>query len=287
MAPAGPIIDDAAATTRPLSLVGAAARLPDLWGSYLPRRSVSSRRRERMLRAAAIGAGATWTARFHESWADYLGDALDERSADPLLPTIMSAAARGALPSDDGVFIRAEGDERRLALAAVAAGILAGRAERARARLFDPRAVWDSLRNDAGRGLVVDAVALSASIPFVAPLVTATWVLDGLNRIAGPETTVLLVGSRDDLFADVVAASLPGLLASAPARLLVRVLPIDLVVGLVEGAYVATVRIGSGQVVVEPGIADDCLAVLDGGFVAMLSNAADAVVREALDPDRV
>ena len=82
-----------------------------------------------------------------------------------------------------------------------------------------------------------------------------------------------------------MAASLPGVLASSPARLLVRMLPVEVVLGIVEGDHTATLRVRAGRVLVEPGVAADAVAVLDGGFVSMVGNAADVVVREALGVD--
>ena len=243
---------------------------------------VSSRRRERLLSAAAIGAGAARSARLHGSWATFLGDATDERTADPLVATIEASAARGSMLLDDAVLERAGAAARRVAETAVARGVLAGEIEGAAARLVDWRAGWRSLRHDQGRSLLSDMCTVLATSPLVAATALATTVLEAANRVAGPDTRIDLVGSRDDLFADVVAASLPGILASTPARLLVRALPVEVVLGVVEGDHTATLRVGSGRVVVEPGIAADAVAVLDGGFVSMVGNAADVVVREAL-----
>ena len=273
---------DAAPTRVPTSLRSFATRLPDLWSSYVPGRAVSPRRRERLLSAAALGAGATRSARLHGSWAAFLGDASDERVADPLVVTIAASAARGSMRLDDAVLARAGADAQRVAETAVARGILAAELEGAAERLVDWRAGWRSLRHDQGRSLLADLCTVVATSPLVVATALATMVLEAANHIAGPATPIDLVGSRDDLFADVVAASLPGILASTPARLLVRALPVEVALGIVEGDHTATLRFGSGRVVVEPGIAADAVAVLDGGLVSMAGNAADVVVREAL-----
>jgi hypothetical protein len=62
-------------------------------------------------------------------------------------------------------------------------------------------------------------------------------------------------------------------------------LPGEGVLGLVDGDPTAPLRVGSCRVVVEPGVAADAVAVLDGGFVSMVGYAADVVVREALAVD--
>jgi hypothetical protein len=276
---------DPAPPTVPTSLRSLATRLPDLWSGYLPGRTVSSRRRERLLRAAAIGAGATRSARLHGSWAAFLGDAPDERAADPLEAAIVAAAASGAIPADDAVLDRAGAPARQLAEAAVARGVVMGQIEGAASWLTDWRLGIRSLRQDQGRTLLANLGTVLATSPMIAATALATLLLESVNRMAGPTTPIDLVGSRDDLFADVVAASLPGVLASTPARLLVRMLPVEVVLGIVEGDHTATLRVGSGRVVVEPGVAADAVAVLDGGFVSMVGYAADVVVREALAVD--
>ena len=281
-----PTLDDAESPTVPTSLRGLATRLPVLWSSYLPGRTVSSRRRERLLSAAAFGAGASRSARLHGSWAAFLGDATDERVADPLVSTVAASAARGTIPADDAVMERAGTAARRRACAGVAFGVASGQVEDAASRLVDWRAGWHSLRHDQGRSLLTDVGTVLATSPLVVAMTLATLVIETANRVAGSATPIELVGSRDDLFADVVAASLPAILASSPARLLVRALPVEVVLGVVDGDHTATLRVGSGRVVVEPGIATDAIAVLDGGFVSMVGNAADVVVREALTDDR-
>ena len=248
------------------------SRVGGLAATFLPTSPISARQREVLLAQACEAEGADRIGQLHRWWAAFLGGQVDGDLADGWRTHVGTAVTNGY---DDVAVNMIRAVESTIAL-----GILAGRFERSVARLMRPRMHSGVLTPRALLSLSADVAAVAVGLPIVASLSAWCAVLEVGNRVIGPLDEVQCVGSQDDLFVQLVAAAMPNVLASTPARAVVKYMPVALAIGLVDGTQAVTVRAGRGAVSVESGIAADVVAVLDGDFDAVVHAAGDVLVRE-------
>ena len=248
------------------------SRVGDLAATFLPTSPISARQREVLLAQACEAEGADRIGQLHRWWAAFLGGQVEGDLTEGWRTHVGTAVTNGY----DDVAV----NMIRAVESTVAIGMLAGRFERSVARLMATRVQFGVVAPRALRSLSADVAAVAIGLPVVASLSAWCAALEVGNRMVGPLPEVRCVGSRDDLFAHLVAAAMPNVLASTPARAFVKFLPVALALGLVDGTQAATVRVGRGAVSVESGISEDVLAVLDGDFDAVVDAAGDVLVRE-------
>lgn len=248
------------------------SRVGDLATTFLPTSPISARQREVLLAQACEAEGAERIGQLHRWWAAFLGGQVDGDLTEGWRTHVGAAISNGY----DDVAVNVI----RAVESTIAIGMLAGRFERAVERLMNPRMRLGFTSPRALLSRSSDVAAVAVGLPIVASLSVWCAALEVGNRMVGPLPEVRCVGSQDDLFTQLVAAAMPNVLASTPARAVVKYLPVSLALGLVDGTQVVTVRAGRGAVSVESGIAEDVVAVLDGDFDAVVDAAGDVLVRE-------
>ncbi len=255
------------------------ATLPDLVAAFLPGAPVRARPRARIFAEAATHTGAPNFARLHNSVAVFLGTEDDEVTRS-LAEYAAHCAAQGVLP----MAASAEGATRaginRTVSAAVASGMVAGAIRRGAQRARHPELSLASLHPRTWSARVGDFACLGLVAATTVPLAVTSSIIDRANSTIKPLPEVTVHNGSDELFVHLVAAAAPGYLSSTPARAVVHHLPMTIALGLIDGNRSATMRIGRGAVSVEPGIAPDAVAVLDGGLEPVITAVGDALLRE-------
>jgi hypothetical protein len=255
--------------------------------AWLPTgRGVTPRSRQQMVVAVSEVNGSRSTEWIHRAWSEFLGADDSEEAIDVLLEFARASALTGApmnpeqldhaLPLDTIPSARAT-----VAVAAVAS-LFGNSAEDLADQLLRRRPVDP-------RALAGDAVAVLAALPVAAPLVLLAGAMEVANRFS-PSMPVLRTPPDDEanLVVHMLAEALPSLLRHALVRAIVLALPLPVVIGVRTEGHAATVRLARGRIVLENGLADDVLFVVEGGVEVLLAAAARALSRDlrALEPDQ-
>jgi AhpD family alkylhydroperoxidase len=254
--------------------------LDGLARSYRPGGPVDARTRERVILAVTEVNGCRYSAWIHRSWADYLGDGIDDPSEDEeVLLAYARACAEAGVPLDPAPLHEVLPPDAVNAVRATVAQIemsnLVGNtvddllARVARKRPLDPlRAIGE-------------VAAVAAALPVAVPLLATGAVMRVLSRLA-PAMPEVDAPPDDDanLLVHLLAQTVPAYLANAGVRLAVLGLPVPVAIGIRAGRTAATVHVGRGQVAVANGIGPDTVLVLEGEIDPLLQLATGSLVRE-------
>lgn len=192
-------------------------------------------------------------AAIHATWADFAGAIFDDDDAFDVDDEVM--ARRGAALE---------------ALADVSAEI-----DRALDVLAEPRRETpDEVRSEAW--LIVGLAA-----PLRLPVLVATLAAERFVSSAGPVPRVDRGPAPPNLLTDVLVEALPGLLASAAARHLVRAIPRPLSIGLRVGKMASTILVDRGRVEVRNGLEGNVALLLHGGIEPILRRVSGRLDQEA------
>jgi alkylhydroperoxidase family enzyme len=259
-------------------LVELARTLPGLARSYGPSAALDARTRERVIMAVTEVNGCRYCAWIHGSWQEFLGDA-DAVAAEDALLTYARACADAGRPLPPGpladVLPAQAVDALRATVAQIEVSNLVGNtvdgllARLTRKRPFRP-------------GQMIGEVAtVAAALPLALPLLGIAAGMRTIDRLAPalPEVEMPPAGEAN-LLAHLLAEALPTYLATAPARVALLRLPVQVAVALRAGRTAATIRIGRGGVAVENGVASDALVVVEGEAGPLLRLASGALLEE-------
>lgn len=249
-----------------------------LAGSYLDRRALDPRTRERVILAVTEVNGCRYCAWIHGSWADFLGDA-GEVEADEAVLAYARACAGAGRPLDPAplaeVLPPAAIRAVRATVAQIEVANLVGNtvdgllARLTRKRPFDLRRT------------VEEAVAVAAAVPVAVPMLAAAAAMRAVTAAAPDSVDVEVPPAGDaNLLVHVIAETVRPALANAAVRAAVGALP-PLAVALRAGRTPATIRIGRGRVSIENGISPGAHVVVEGDVGPMLRLASGALVRSA------
>jgi hypothetical protein len=260
------------------------------WGlvdAWLPTgRGVTARSRERMVLAVTEVNGCRFTEWVHAAWSEFLG----EDDIDELLDGLVGYARASALagqPLDPAPFAEILPDDvlrsirATIALAEVSSLVgntaddlvdqLTGR------RPFQPASAARS------------AATVAWAVPFAAPMFLIAGAMRVTTRLSPPMPAVRVPSDDEaNLVVHMLSEAVPSLLRNALVRAVVLALPIPLSIGVRAEETAATVRLGREQILIENGLRDDVILVVDGGLEVLLDAAARALSREllTLTPDQ-
>jgi len=252
--------------------------LPGLLRSYGPGAALDARTRERVIMAVTEVNGCRYCAWIHGSWQDFLGDA-DQVAAEDTLLTYARACANAGRPLPPGpladVLPPAAVASVRATVAQIEVSNLVGNtvdgllARLTRKRPFRPL-------ETAG-----EVATVVASLPLALPLLGIAAGMRAVGRVAPRLAEVEMPPAGEaNLLAHLLAEALPTYLATAPVRVALLRMPVELAVALRAGRTAATIRIGRGRVVVENGVTADALVVIEGEAGPLLRLASGALLEE-------
>jgi AhpD family alkylhydroperoxidase len=254
--------------------------LPGLVRSYLPGGPIDARTRERVILAVTEVNGCRYCAWIHGSWADYLGDRVeDPAEAEEALLVYARACADAGRPLDPAPLRAALPPDALGAVRATVAQIevsnLVGNtvdglvARLTRKRPLDPPRA------------AVEVATVAAALPLAAPLLGAAAAMRLVRRLAPPMPVVEQPEPGEaNLLVHLLSRAVPAYLANAGVRMLLLRLPMPVSMGIRAGKTSATVRIGRGRVELVNGIAPDAVVVLEGDVEPLLQLATGSIVRE-------
>jgi AhpD family alkylhydroperoxidase len=254
--------------------------LPGLVRSYLPGGPIDARTRERVILAVTEVNGCRYCAWIHGSWADYLGERVeDPAEAEEALLAYARACADAGRPLDPAPLLDVLPAEAVAAVRATVAQIevsnLVGNtvdgllARATRKRPLDPPKA------------AVEALTVAAALPLAAPLLGTAAVMRFVRRVAPPMPDIEGPAPGEaNLLVHLLARAVPAYLANAGVRLLLLRLPVPLSLGIRAGKTAATVTIGRGRAALANGIAPDAVVVLEGDVEPLLQLATGSLVRE-------
>ena len=249
-----------------------------LVASYLDRRTLDPRVRERVILAVTEVNGCRYCAWIHGSWADFLGD-VDAADADDAVLAYARACADAGRPVDPAPLLDVLPPESVRAVRATVAQIevanlIGNTIDGLIARLTRKR------RAEPGTA-AVELITVAAAVPVAIPMLAAAATMRAVSR-AAPEVIDVEMPSPGEanLLVHVVAETLRPVLANAAVRLVVARLP-SVSVAVQAGRTSATVRMGRGRIVLANGIASDATLVIEGDVGPLLRLASGALTRGA------
>jgi alkylhydroperoxidase family enzyme len=255
-----------------------ARTLPGLARSFGPGAALDARTRERVIMAVTEVNGCRYCAWIHGSWQDFLGDT-DAVVAEEALLTYARACADAGRPLPLGpladVLPAPAVASLRATVAQIEVSNLVGNtvdgliARFTRKRPFRPAQVLG------------EVATIAAALPLALPLLGVAAGMRTIDRMAPPLPDVEMPPAGEaNLLAHLLAEALPTYLATAPARVALLRLPVQVAVALRAGRTAATIRIGRGRVAIENGVASDALAVVEGEAGPLLRLASGALLEE-------
>jgi alkylhydroperoxidase family enzyme len=252
--------------------------LPGLAASYRPGGPLDPRVRESVILAVTEVNGCRYCAWIHGGWQDYLGDT-DRGQADDAVLTYARACAEAGRPLDPSPLADVLPTEALGALRATVAQIqvsnLVGNTVDGLIARVTRKRPWAPLTT------AQEVAAVGAAIPLAIPLLGASALLRGLERVAPALPAVDMPPPGEaNLLAHLLAQVVPQYLANAGVRLAVLGLPMSVAVGITAGRTSATLRVGRGRLAVENGLAGDAVIVLEGEVEALLRVATGSVIRQ-------
>lgn len=260
-----------------------ARTLPGLVRSYLPGGPIDARTRERVILAVTEVNGCRYCAWIHGSWADYLGDSVDDpdevEQTEQALLTYARACAEAGRPLDPSPLAAVLPAEALGAVRATVAQIevsnlVGNTVDGLLARLTRKRPL-DPVR------AVGEAATVAAALPLAVPLLATSAAMRLVRRLAPDIPEVQAPPAAEaNLLVHLLARTVPAYLANAGVRLVALRLPMPVSVGIRAGRTAATVRIGRGRVAIDNGIGPDALVVLEGDIEPLLQLATGSLVRE-------
>lgn len=246
--------------------------------SYLPRRALSPRARERIILAVVTERGSRTAAWVHAGWQSFLGDAEQGDAETVMIDWARRCAQAGKpLPTTELQEVLPERAIRSLR-ASVARATLAGEVglahERLLERILGPLPFRPA---DVAAELAVIAVGL----PWVLPTTVIGTAFGLLGRIAPPLPEVEIAPREDaNLLTQMLGESAPLMFGNALVRLALLDLPVVLHVGVRSEQATSTISVGRRQIRVQDGIRSDVAAVLDGWLDPFIEAASGAITTE-------
>jgi alkylhydroperoxidase family enzyme len=260
-----------------LAELGRTARgLVDAW---LPTgRGVTARSRERLVLAVTEVNGCRFTEWVHSAWSEFLGD----DDADDVIEVLVDyarASARAGTPLEPAVLVDVLPDDLlrsiRATVAMAEVSTLVGNTADDLVDQLAGRTPFEPARAARGAATVVSV------LPFAAPMFVIAGAMRVTTRLSPPMPTVRVPPTEDaNLVVHMLSEAVPSLLRNALVRAVVLALPVPLTIGVRAEETAATVRLGREQILIENGLRDDVIVVIDGGLEVLLDAAARALSRE-------
>lgn len=257
-----------------------ARTLPGLLRTYLPGGPIDARTRERIILAVTEVNGCRYCAWIHGSWADYLGeDVEDPAEAEEALLAYARACAEAGTPLDPTPLARVLPPEALGAVRATVAQIevsnLVGNTVDGLLARFTRKRPLDPLK------AVGEAATVAAALPLAVPMLATGAAMRLVRRLAPDVPEIQSPPAAEaNLLVALLARTVPAYLANAGVRLVALRLPVPVSVGVRAGRTAATLRIGRGRVAIDNGIGPDALVVLEGDIEPLLQLATGTLVRE-------
>jgi hypothetical protein len=124
-----------------------------------------------------------------------------------------------------------------------------------------------------------EAVDVVAGIALLAPALAVAGAMAVLARVV-PALPAPAVHDDDDMAVHLVASSVPALLGNHLTRTVLVWAPRAIAVAFRIDDGGATLVVGQGRIVVEPGVRHDAALVVDGGAEPLARHAAAALIRQ-------
>jgi hypothetical protein len=255
--------------------------------AWLPTgRGITARSRERMVLAVTEVNGCRFTEWVHVAWSEFLGDEQLDEALEVFVDFARASALEGE-PLDHAPLAEVLPDDLlRSMRATIAVAELSSLVGNTADELFEQlsgRRRFDPIA--AARGLAT----VASAVPFAAPMFVIAGAMKVTTRLSPPMPIVRVPSAEDaNLVVHMLSEAVPSLLRNALVRAVLLALPVPLTIGVRAEETVATVRLGREQILIENGLRDDVIVVIDGGLEVLLDAAARALNRElqALTPEQ-
>lgn len=247
--------------------------------AYLPGSAgVNARTREQLILAVTEVNGCRYSAWVHGAWQEFLG----RRDPDELLGPLFDyarACAEAGVPLDtttlDAVYPPAMVRSVRATVARAELANLVGNSFDDLFAQVIGRRTWSPL------GLVNDAVAVTASIPLVAPTVVLAGAMKVVSRLAPKLPAIELPpASEANLVVHLLAEAAPTYLGHVFVRTSLVWSPVPVAIAFRMEGLSATIRIGRGKVAIDNGVDPSALLIVDGGIEPLLQTVAGSILRD-------
>ena len=253
--------------------------------AYVPGSAgIDARTREQLILAVSETNGAFAACWLHGSWLEFLGPGDSDEVLTPLFAYARSCAEAG-VPLDtttlDAVYPPAMVRSVRATVARAELANLVGNSFDDLFAQFIGRRSWSPL------DVMNDAVAVTASIPLVAPTVVLAGAMKVVSRLAPKLPAIELPpASEANLVVHLLAEAAPTYLGHVFVRTSLVWSPVPVAIAFRMEGMSATIRIGRGKVAIDNGVDPNALLIVDGGIEPLLQTVAGSILRDLGVPIR-
>lgn len=245
---------------------------------------VNARTREQLILAVTEVNGCRYSAWVHGAWQDFLGRRDPEELLGPLFDYARACAEAG-VPLDtttlDAMYPPAMVRSVRATVARAELANLVGNSFDELFEQFIGRRSWSPVE------VMSDAIAVTASMPLVAPTIALAGAMKIVSRLA-PKVPVIELppASEANLVVHLLAEATPTYLGHVFVRTSLVWSPVPVAIAFRMEGVSATIRIGRGKVAIDNGVDPNAVLIVDGVIEPLLQTVAGSILRDLGVPIR-